>query len=159
MKKLFSLFLLLGILLSIFWIRLPQKVPNPTVDFSYYTKREASPALYTRASSEALGELMPSEDYGAIYPFVGGQRTYLYSDYGTAGVQQKLYGFVDATGQILVDPVYTMAQLLESEDGTALPYWHIGKIIYSEEAKDSYMLCALASMRSEERRVGKECYS
>lgn len=146
MKKLLPLFLLLGILLSIFRIQLPPKVPKPTVDFSYYTKREDSSTLYTRLSPEPLGELTPSEDYGAIYPFVGGQRTYLYSDYGSAGAKQKLYGFVDATGRILVDPVYTMAQLLESEDGTALPYWLIGKPIYSEEAKDSYMLCALASL-------------
>ena len=147
MKKHFlPVFFLGGLLLSLLWIKTPQKITDVKVDFSQYEQQEEHTALYTRLSPEPLRELVPSEDYGAIYPFVGGQRTYLYSDYGTAGVQQKLYGFVDATGQILVDPVYTMAQLLESQDGTALPYWHIGKNIYSEEAKDSYTLCALASL-------------
>ena len=147
MKKIIPFLLLSFVLLSVLWLPSPPpSMPEVKVDFSQYEKQEARTALYTRLSPEPLRELVPSEDYGAIYPFVGGQRTYLYSAYGTAGAKQKLYGFVDATGRILVDPVYTSAELLRTDDGTALPYWHIGKTIYSEEAKDSYMLCALASL-------------
>lgn len=146
MKKLLPLLFLLGILLSIFWIRLPKKVPKPTVDFSYYTKREESPALYTRLSPEPLGELMPSEDYGTIYPFVGGEKNYLSVTYGDLAHTRYQYGFVDATGRIIVDPVYDTAELLRSEDGTALPFWVIGKIVYDENLVDSYALCALASI-------------
>lgn len=146
MKKYLFPLLLFG-LLSILTAcgKKPMNLPVKA-DFSAYENRETSTSLYTRLSPEPLRELVPSEDYGTIYPFVGGEKNYLSVTYGDLAHTRYQYGFVDATGRIIVDPVYDTAELLRSEDGTALPFWVIGNTVYDEAAHDSYGLCALASI-------------
>lgn len=147
MKKVISLFLLLGILLCIFLGTHPSPVsPEVKVDFSQYQKQEERTALYTRLSPEPLTELVPSRDYGTIYPYIGGKKTYLWAEYGTVGSTKFQYGFVDATGRILVDPVYDQAELLRIPGSLGLPFWVIGKNVYSESANDSDILLGLAAI-------------
>lgn len=71
-------------------------------------------AKYTRLSEEPILELVASEDYGCILPFCGtapdfDSRDLLYAD----------YGFMDASGRIVVDPVYQYVSPLEVGDGYA----------------------------------------
>lgn len=116
-------------------------------DYSAYTARVAPEAKYTRLSEGPLPELLPSEDYGAIYPYIGSE---LYSsEYDfSAGY---LYGMVDENGRILTDPVYTSAALL-SDYGVyrSSPFWLLERVgeVYTNEygyetADRFYALAAL----------------
>lgn len=118
-------------------------------DYSAYTARVAPTAKYTRLSEEPLTKLLPSEDYGAIYPYIGSalySREYEFS----AGY---LYGMVDENGRILTDPIYTSAWLLSSTyDGRSYycSFWlleQVGEVYtdeYGYETADSFY--ALASL-------------
>ena len=129
MKRIFTYFLLAGLLLSLFWGCKGKRAPIVAIDvdvqadFSLYEKRELNTPLYTRLSPEPLTAFVPSGDYGTVFPFVGVTSTY-FSNMTDYTLEEALYGFVDETGRILVDPLYTSARLLENDyDGTALPYW------------------------------------
>ncbi len=81
--------------------------PDPTeVEYSYEAK-------YTRLSAEPLTELIPDENYGYILPFNAGMEM----DH-VCGESYGHYGFVDATGRILVDPVYQYIEALTVEYGS-----------------------------------------
>ena len=116
-------------------------------DYSAYTARVAPEAKYTRLSEGPLPELLPSEDYGAIYPYIGSELYSTEYDF-SAGY---LYGMVDENGRILTDPVYTNAALL-SDYGVyrSSPFWlleRVGEVYtdeYGYETADSFY--ALASL-------------
>ena len=116
-------------------------------DYSAYTARVAPEAKYTRLSEGPLPELLPSEDYGAIYPYIGSELYSTEYDF-SAGY---LYGMVDENGRILTDPVYTNAALL-SDYGVyrSSPFWLLerGGEVYTDEygyeTADSFY--ALASL-------------
>ena len=116
-------------------------------DYSAYTARIAPEAKYTRLSEGPLPELLPSEDYGAIYPYIGSELYSTEYDF-SAGY---LYGMVDENGRILTDPVYTNAALL-SDYGVyrSSPFWlleRVGEVYtdeYGYETADSFY--ALASL-------------
>ena len=101
-------------------------------DYSAYTARVAPEAKYTRLSEGPLPELLPSEDYGAIYPYIGSELYSTEYDF-SAGY---LYGMVDENGRILTDPVYTNAALL-SDYGVyrSSPFWLLERVgeVYTNE--------------------------
>ena len=101
-------------------------------DYSAYTARVAPEAKYTRLSEGPLPELLPSEDYGAIYPYIGSELYSTNYDF-SAGY---LYGMVDENGRILTDPVYTNAALL-SDYGVyrSSPFWLLERVgeVYTNE--------------------------
>ncbi|MBP3413514.1 MAG: WG repeat-containing protein [Oscillospiraceae bacterium] len=123
-----SLFLLLAFVLSLVGCssKEPLNLPVKT-NFSFYEQKEAYTALYTRLSPEPLTELIPSENYGTLYPFIGARKTYV-SEEGYTMHQSEFYGFTDATGRIIVDPVYSdVALLTGGENGACLPFWVLTK--------------------------------
>jgi len=131
MKKNILTFLILGILLLL--VGCEEVEPQPTlnlpvkVDFSAYEQRDPNDPLYTRLSPEPLRELIPSEDYGTLYPFIGARRSYLIED-EYEGLTKSYYGFTDATGRIIVDPVYYLIEMLDTGtyyNSPCLPFWDI----------------------------------
>ncbi len=83
-----------------------QTEPTPTETIYAYE------AKYTRLSEEALTELRPDENYGFILPYCAGLE---HNDF--CGEPYGHYGFMDASGKILVDPVYQYIKALTMEDG------------------------------------------
>ena len=81
--------------------------PAPEIVYNYTAK-------YTRLSDEPLNELVPSEEYGCILPFQAEA-----VDGFVCGDAYVNTGFIDASGRIIVDPVYqTVCPLTAgSEDG------------------------------------------
>lgn len=69
-------------------------------------------AKYTRLSQDPLTELIPDENYGYILPYCAGLA---HEDF--CGESYGYYGFMDAQGKILVDPVYQYIDDLRPEDG------------------------------------------
>ena len=149
MKKNILTFLILGILLLLAGCE--EVEPQPTlnlpvkVDFSAYEQRDPNDPLYTRLSPEPLTGLIPSEDYGTLYPFIGARQSYL-TENGYEGPKVDYYGFADASGRIIVDPVYTDIRLLSGgEGGTHLPFWILGKD--NPDSGSRYSTCyAIASL-------------
>ncbi len=73
-------------------------------DYSKYARDELTPK-YTRLTQEHIPALQPSNDYGAIYPFVGSRND---SDWG----ELILYGMMDASGCVVADAVYSDIDLI-----------------------------------------------
>ncbi|MBO4649606.1 MAG: substrate-binding domain-containing protein [Clostridiales bacterium] len=71
-----------------------------TFDLDAYVPGEKPEEVYTRASDEPIMDFVPG-DYGAIFPFMGAYQ------YGIGGCHQYLYGFVDAQGKIICDPIFS----------------------------------------------------
>ena len=93
------------------------------VDFSAYTPAEGITPLYSRLHPEPIAELESSDSYGSIYPFIG-SILYSASDIGYGYEAGMLYGFADARGRIIADPVYTYASLLtDSISGKFSSLW------------------------------------
>ncbi len=86
--------------------------------------------LYTRKSPEKITELVPSGDYGHIYPFAG---EILYSgENGYGGRAGYKYGMIDEKGCIILDPIYTKVEAAHEYDYTMkedsfAPYWLMGQ--------------------------------
>ncbi len=83
-----------------------QTEPAPTEAEYFYRSK------YTRLSEEPLTELIPDENYGCILPYCAGLESYY-----ICGDPYGRYGFMDATGMIIVDPVYQYIEPLLPEDG------------------------------------------
>lgn len=104
----------------------PPKDQTVKTDYSQYTPRQTLQPLYLPMET-ACEDLQPSEDYGAIYPYVG---TTLASAYGGS---HYVYGIMDEKGQLLTAPVYRNVQRLEywddylGEERVILPFWTLTK--------------------------------
>lgn len=85
-------------------------------DFSAYAPREAVTPLFTRLSEETISALHPSDDYGAICPFIGSSLYYSSPD-GYDFIAGELYGIADASGRIVCDPVYSSVYQICDADG------------------------------------------
>ena len=112
-----------------------EAVPSFSVktDYSNYMPPEHyNPAF----GGIGVTELIPREDYGAIYPFVG-------ESYESLWV--NLWGFVDESGTVIVDPVYPFVEYRGGKDGGV---WALGKMI-GEDANDysypEYLYAAAAA--------------
>ena len=110
-----------------------EKLPSPAVTTPEISFEERLSALapYTppeeleRYWGGAVGEFIPSDDYGRVYPYIGQVQEisqdedsyYEDKDYWYTG--SLLYGFVDEKGRIICDPVYKEAELLTYENKNA----------------------------------------
>lgn len=101
-------------------------------DPSAYRPYTAPEAIYTRLRDGALPELIPSADYGTIYPYEAA-RLMESGGIGYTWETGGIYGFMDETGRILTDGIYTNISTRSYYDeatGTdvTLPCW-IGRVI------------------------------
>ena len=69
-------------------------------DWSALGESAEPQAKFTRLQEDWIDALAPSEDYGAIYPFVG------LVNYDEWSGQKNLYGLFDENGRIICDSVY-----------------------------------------------------
>ena len=78
--------------------------PTPSPGFSRvenlspYTPPAAAPRKY----SEPVLAFIPADDYAEVYPYLGERGANQYSWQG----ENTMYGFADAAGEIICDPVY-----------------------------------------------------
>jgi hypothetical protein len=101
-------------------------------DPSAYRPYTAPEARYTRLRDGALPELIPSADYGTIYPYEAA-RLMESGGIGYSWETGGVYGFMDETGRILTDGIYTNIYNPSYYDEAAettvtLPLW-IGYIV------------------------------
>ncbi len=86
-------------------------------DYSHYTPYEAPQSVGGRLTEEWIPDLMPSDNYGMLYPFAG---SLLYSNYyygyGYAGLAGAMYGLFDESGRVVADPTYTEIEQLVCYD-------------------------------------------
>ncbi len=126
----------------------PPTTVNVKVDFSVYTPDDRTAPLYTRLSPEPIKEFTPFTSPGAIYPFAGQfiSRGYSYCSYYDPRYENNFtYGFVDGSGTIVADPVYTtVAPLEHAIDYTGLPFWYMS--LQYDSADPHSFLYGLASM-------------
>lgn len=105
----------------------PPRDQTVKTDYSQYTPKERLQPLYLPMEAPCE-DLQPSEDYGAIYPYVGAVMEMTY------GGSRYAYGIMDEKGQLLTEPVYSSVERLEhwdyylGEERTILPLWALGKI-------------------------------
>ena len=112
----------------------PESPETPTVtaggvavhtDYSAYTPYAAPEPVYTRLTPEHIADLKASDDYGAIYPFMG-ELLYSPSGWGNGGY----FGFFDDSGRIVADPTYSSVIQLCSYTGRGMeykPYWLLSR--------------------------------
>lgn len=77
-------------------------------DPSAYRPYSGSEAKYTRLREGPLDQFEPSDDYGAVYPYAAA-RAFENLEYGGARSIGYRYGFVDRSGRILTDGIYSDA--------------------------------------------------
>ena len=125
MKRIFALLLSFVLLLGGCAAQPKDESTMPTApafsvktDYSSYTPPEHyNPAF----GGTGITDLPTGEDYGLLYPFVG---IFYASDENIAVPSERIYGFMDARGKVLVDPVYTLVEFLGDKDGGV---WEMGK--------------------------------
>ncbi len=98
-------------------------LPNGPVPQSEY----AAPSPPARFYEDVTLELVPRDDYGRIWPYLGGHLTMMW-------MQGELYGLCDEAGRILCDPVFNRAEILE-KDGHRL--YKLTKYGHDENYKDT----------------------
>lgn len=117
-------------------------------DYSAYTPHTALEPLYTRLSEDFISELQASEDYGQLYPFAGSTLTHATED-GYGYQAGSLYGMVDRSGRIVVDPVYTEISMLHDWSAdllTTLPFWLLSRTSGGEDTYYGDTTYAIASL-------------
>lgn len=98
-------------------------------DYSGYTaKKPTVTPRFTRLSDAEMPELTARTDYGALYPYIGAETE---MDYASA----KSYGFADANGRLVTDPVYSSVRQVQNSDGTQR-VWIFQKVQLSEFVGD-----------------------
>ena len=85
----------------------------------------------------SVGDFFPSDDYGRVYPYIGGVQNAKPHMEGYWFNSSCLYGFVDESGRIICDPVYNGATLLTYGDKAA---YVMRKCYYWESIPTSYWL-------------------
>ena len=110
-------------------------------DWSAYRPYSGSQAKYTRLREEFLDHFEPSEDYGAVYPYVASQvdLTPDYEDWSYGNYYS--YGIVDRTGRVLTDGIYRSVDPMRNyawELGTPNSYWVVCRMVGSETKSYEY---------------------
>ena len=105
-------------------------------DPSAYQPYDGAGAKYTRLREGPLDRFEPSEDYGAVYPYIAAQ-TELTPEYESWGGYENYYtyGIVDRTGRILTDGIYrSVTALRGSYDEVDTPngFWSVCRMVGSE---------------------------
>ena len=105
-------------------------------------------AVYTRLSDGPLNDLTASPDYGTIYPYAGVPMYDSYIDENGETVTYAsgyLCGFMDESGRLLTDPVYSRAEIMTDYMSVYtngfekhLPFWRYGKIMSATTNEDGW---------------------
>lgn len=124
--------------------------PPPSVSWNVVThwdvldQPEKTGAVANRLSGGPLPELLPSDSYGAIVPYVGGEldvlEPWLDQDGNRSYYTSYLYGLCTAGGLILTDPVYLAViqpTWYDSCTGVSrsLPVWLLTQITQDEDGE------------------------
>lgn len=120
----------------------PDALPLPSFSqpsgvYADWTKLQAPQVpenVGTRLAEGPLTELVPSENYGRLLPYVGDE---LRADVG--GMKQYRYGLVTENGCVVLDPVLDIAWTMPVGDGYALV---LGKQREADGLELVYALCA-----------------
>ena len=136
-------------------------------DSSAYTPGRSVRAKYTRLSPEPLLEFVPSEDYGAVYPY---QAAWLYGvSWGDwEGSRSGRYmGLTDASGRILTDAIYGGVSQLSTEyywdedQNRRLPYWRVEQfqdnVVTDEEGRQTHYGSSLYGLISRDGSFALPC--
>lgn len=140
MKYLISMLLLLAVLLTACGAPRPVEIPTldpdasttksgitVKTDYSAYSTYTGMEPLYTRLSEDFISDLRPSDDYGMLYPFAGSTLTQSTAA-GYAYTVGYLYGMIDNSGRIVVDPVYSEITLLvDQTESVEMPLWLLSR--------------------------------
>lgn len=135
------------------------------VDYSAYQADSGSKNHFTRLSPDWVEDLQPSQDYGRIYPFVGGL-LYGSNESGDNWIIGRKYGLIDEKGRIIVDPVYSfveVAHYMDVETGQMvyLPYWVLKKTVKEnneEVAREYYSVAKIdGSFVTEGNALAYQC--
>lgn len=84
---------------------------------------------YSRYYDEYMDHLLPRDDYGTLYPFIGDM---IGQDY----FQQNRYGFCDSQGRIVVDAVYQNVYRQEDEGAGEFYICYGPPVILSDGSED-----------------------
>ena len=103
-------------------------LPNGPVPDSAYTLPQ-QPAHYY---SDTVLELIPSDGYGRIWPYIGG-----YYDENGMG-SSELIGICDEKGRIICDPVYNDVKLIEN-NGQSLYAFIKNDLLINEQYENMYI--------------------
>ena len=122
------------------------------LDVSSSEKTDAPVAtIANRLSEDPLPELIPSDDYGSVLPYIGGEvyTEYPYDDMASV-IPSYRYGLCTADGTILTDPVYShiyqAAWYDQAMDRThPLPVWVLTQTA-EEEDGEYYTAVGLAAL-------------
>lgn len=99
-------------------------------DYGAYTAQRQSVApKFTRLTDEPMPDLLPRDDYGTLYSFVGAVK---HSDF----IESCGYAFADAQGRVVTDAVYDSVSQLWNTDRTQ-GVWYYQKPVVSEYIDDS----------------------
>ncbi|MCL1974774.1 MAG: WG repeat-containing protein [Firmicutes bacterium] len=102
-----------------------ENVELSTIPLSPFEERLAALAPYTPPLEPvhyyggSVGEFIPSDEYGKVYPYIGKIQEAKPNGEGYWFPESCLYGFVDEKGQIICDPVYNSVTLLTYGDKAA----------------------------------------
>ncbi|MDO4488014.1 MAG: hypothetical protein Q4B67_02825, partial [Eubacteriales bacterium] len=89
-------------------------------DYTYYVKNTLPEDKFTRLEEGPMNSLKARDDYGTLYPYVGG---YLFSDDGSYSYQAgSMNGFYDAKGRLVTDPVYSGIDIIGYNDSVTFEY-------------------------------------
>lgn len=120
----------------------PEPIPvfsSPTgiyADWSKLNTPEYKESVGTRLSEGKITELIASNDYGRIMPYVGERVDDLVSQWNW----QYRYGLVTMEGCVILDPVLSSVRTIEGDDEYA---FIIGKAVEDEgNVTNKYALCA-----------------
>jgi len=103
--RILTFFLILCIILAGCADKSPVHLPNGAFPDAPYTAIESPPRFY----DEYMFELTANDEYGRIYPYLGGRFKNSYH-----GV--SVYGFCDANGRIICEPFYNYIELVTFGD-------------------------------------------
>jgi hypothetical protein len=89
-------------------------------DWSHYRPYSGSGAQYTRLREGPLDHFEPSEDYGAVYPYVASV-LYAESEQGYHYGTLRIFGLADGSGRILTDGIYRSVDVLDGGQENGAP--------------------------------------
>ncbi len=111
-------------------------------DWSQYRPYGGAEAKYTRLREGPLDHFEPSEDYGAVYPYIAAQFDFVYEgNDADPNIGKAVYGFVDRNGRILTDGLYRDVTPLDlyGEPAGDRAYWKVARMIGLREHSKEYM--------------------
>lgn len=122
-------------------------------DYSQYVSA-GSASKFSRLQADWIPDLVASEDYGKIYPFVG-NLFYLIYEWGPDEYPSYRYGMIDENGRIVADATYDeitpvgipgFNEYGEYFDGGSMPLWQLMRVEQGGDLSDSKKRYAFAAL-------------